>query len=125
MIGAQIGVSGTTVKRVDRLAREAPELVLKVAAGEISVKTALRQVARRNDTIAATEPRTYAIDADLRRLENSIMASWNKCPIEQRTRLLRGLQILVRDLIAEYHSMRSPPPTERNPFDRHQTVKAS
>ena len=36
LIGAQLGISGTTVKRVDRLAREAPELVPKVATGPSS-----------------------------------------------------------------------------------------
>jgi hypothetical protein len=45
VIGATIGVSGTTVKRVERLAREVPERLPKVAAGELSVKDALRQPA--------------------------------------------------------------------------------
>src|SRR5262249_57237725 len=48
LIGAQFGVSGSTVKRVDRVAREAPELLAKVAAGELSALKALREVAGRH-----------------------------------------------------------------------------
>ncbi len=62
-IGAQIGVSGTTVKRVDRLAREAPELLPRVAAGELSVKRALREVAQKAEKDARGHHYSPALQA--------------------------------------------------------------
>ena len=53
LIGSQFGVSGSTVKRVDRVAREAPELLAKVAAGELSALKVLREVAWRKTHDAA------------------------------------------------------------------------
>ena len=47
VVGAQVGVSGATVKRVDRLARMAPDLLLKVAAGQLSAKKALNEALTR------------------------------------------------------------------------------
>ena len=43
-IGKRLGISGATVKRVDRVEREAPELLPKVASGELSATKALKQV---------------------------------------------------------------------------------
>ena len=43
-IGAKLGMSGATVERVDRVEREAPELLPKVASGELSATKALKQV---------------------------------------------------------------------------------
>src|SRR6202040_3898518 len=75
-IGAQIGVSGTTVKRVDRLAREAPDLLPRVARGELSVKRALREVARKHEKAARghqfappTPPERKAVERALHRIE--------------------------------------------------------
>jgi N6-adenosine-specific RNA methylase IME4 len=44
LIGSQLGMSGVTVKRVDRLEREAPEMLPAVARGEMSAVRALREV---------------------------------------------------------------------------------
>src|SRR5713226_8330927 len=43
------GRVGATVKRVDRLARLAPDLLLKVAAGQLSAKKALNEALTRTD----------------------------------------------------------------------------
>jgi hypothetical protein len=103
VIGAHLGVSGATVKRVDRLAREAPELLPKVAAGEISAKKALLQLAvLRHPT--ATTARTvgpFHVEPDVRRLQRTIRAEWTRCPSEHRPAFLYGLQQVFRELIAE------------------------
>jgi hypothetical protein len=104
MIGAQIGVSGTTVKRVDRLAREAPELVARVAAGELSVKMALREVAigRHGPLViqnAAGMP--FCADRSLRRLQQYVRSEWIKWPCESRVRFLDGLEHVLRELIRD------------------------
>lgn len=44
VIGKELSMSGATVERVERLAREAPELIEKVAKGETTVTKALREV---------------------------------------------------------------------------------
>ena len=43
-IGKKLGISGATVERVDRVEREAPELLPQVASGELSATKALKQV---------------------------------------------------------------------------------
>jgi ParB-like chromosome segregation protein Spo0J len=107
-IGAQIGVSGTTVKRVDRLAREAPELLPRVATGELSVKHALREVARKQERDArdhhfgAPVPsEAEAVDRTLHRIEQLIRSEWNKCPAGQRARFLHALQMQVQKLLPD------------------------
>ena len=118
LIGAPLGVSGTTVKRVDRLAREAPELVPRVAAGELSVKKALRLATLpRHEAATASGPRSYDVDSDVRRLEHSITNSWIRCPATSRAKFLRGLQTLLRDLISEYQSERAQRPPENAVLD--------
>ena len=109
-IGAQIGVSGTTVKRVDRLAREAPELLPRVAAGELSVKRALREVAQKAEKDArghhyspalqaASEAET--VDRALHRIEHLIRAEFGKCPAGQRAKFLHTLQLQIQTLMPE------------------------
>jgi len=109
-IGAQIGVSGTTVKRVDRLAREAPELLPRVAAGELSVKHALREVARKSEKDARDHRYTpaahaaseaEAVDRALHRIELLIRGEWGKCPAGHRAKFLRALQLQVDRLMPE------------------------
>jgi len=126
VIGAQLGISGTTVKRVDRLAREAPELVPRVAAGELSVKKALRlaTLPKHDPAGVVAGPRPYDVDSDVRRLEHTITNSWIRCPIVARARFLRGLQTLLRDLISEYQTDRTQRPPDSSGLDR-QAAKAS
>jgi len=109
-IGAQIGVSGTTVKRVDRLAREAPELLPRVAAGELSVKHALRELSRKSakDTHgqgytpgAQAESDVEVVERALRRIEQLIRTEWRKCPSGQRARFRQILQMQVQKLMPE------------------------
>jgi ParB-like chromosome segregation protein Spo0J len=113
-IGAQIGVSGTTVKRVDRLAREAPELLPRVAAGQLSVKHALREISRRSpkDTPgdghapgAHTASEAEVVDRGLQRIEQMICHEWGKCPSGQRARFLRTLQMQVQNLMPDQRVM--------------------
>jgi ParB-like chromosome segregation protein Spo0J len=107
-IGAQIGVSGTTVKRVDRLAREAPELLPRVAAGELSVKHALREVSRKSERDARghhyapgaqAESEAESVDRGLHRIEQVIRAEWGKCPSGQRAKFLHALQLQLQKLM--------------------------
>jgi hypothetical protein len=109
-IGAQIGVSGTTVKRVDRLAREAPELLPRVAAGELSVKHALREVAKKAEKGAhgqgyapGAHPKSEAevVDRALQRIEQLIRTEWRKCPSGQRARFAHTLQMQLEKLVPE------------------------
>ena len=111
-----IGVSGTTVKRVDRLAREAPELLPRVAAGELSVKQALRDVAKRT---AGSESERQALmlhfstDRASRRLNNLIREEWRKWPPDQREEFLRTLQLQLRKLLSEYAGSSGSPQAPR------------
>jgi ParB-like chromosome segregation protein Spo0J len=107
-IGAQIGVSGTTVKRVDRLAREAPEMLPRVATGELSVKHALREVARKQEKDARGHhfgplppSESEAVERSLHRIEQMIRAEWGKCPAGQRAKFLHALQMQVEKLVPE------------------------
>jgi len=92
IVGASLGISGSTVKRVDRLARHAPALLPRVAAGEISVKQALRDLA-----LVRREP------AHLQRV---LAAEWGKCPAGQRSRFLKALEDLIDELGREHASSR-------------------
>ncbi len=120
LIGKQIGVSGTTVKRVDRVAREAPELLTRVAAGEMSVKQALRLVVRRTDG-PLTEPQElstpvipvpdplFSLEPAKQRLERLLQSEWQKWPRERRASFLHALQVNLHRLIQE-HSASGPSP---------------
>jgi len=110
LIGAQLGVSGSTVKRVDRLAREAPELVPKVAAGELSVKRALRQVVKSSSNGFGARPSqandaakyTLSVDHVVRDLEFTIRAEWEKWPRQDRAKILGALQRQLSELIQAF-----------------------
>ena len=124
-IGAQIGVSGSTVKRVDRLAREAPELLSRVAAGELSVKRALRELPNAPDHPTSSAPsKRFTVDAATARFEQAIRQECVKCPQEQRMDLLRNLQRRLQTLIREEMDAASetrssaPFDPDRNPLDR-------
>jgi hypothetical protein len=103
LIGARLGVSGTTVKRVDRLAREAPELVRKVASGELSVKKALGQITIEThaDAQGSRQVEALQVQRDVKQLERTIKATWGRCPIEHRAKILYALQAVLRQLIEE------------------------
>ncbi len=108
-IGKLIGVSGTTVKRVDRVAREAPGLLPKVAAGAISVKQALRVIARKSAEGAqgagapvAAGSGTFSVDRAKQRLEHLLLDEWKKWPRERRAVFLHALQLQLNRLIGEY-----------------------
>jgi ParB-like nuclease family protein len=109
-VGALLGVSGTTVKRVDRLAREAPELLPRVAAGEISAKKALRQAAINGHGRLGKQKEqatVFPVDLALGRLHRAVNTEWAKCPQKHRPELLRGLQQLLRELLYDYKSVNS------------------
>jgi hypothetical protein len=106
VVGAWIDVSGTTVKRVERLARNAPELLQKVASGELSVKTALKR------TTNAPEPAHGRIDETatsfdriLQHVWKAIKAAWTLCPMEYRARLVARLQRQLGELGSEAVSL--------------------
>jgi ParB-like nuclease family protein len=103
-IGAYLGVSGTTVKRVDRLAREAPQLLPKVAAGEISVKKALRELAAQHAEVRGHKDQSFVMDVALGRLERVVRTEWNGWPVKHRERFLRALQHLLRELAYDHRS---------------------
>jgi hypothetical protein len=122
VIGAQLGVSGTIVKRVDRLAREAPELVQKVAAGELSVKKALAQVAsQRHASGKWRAPWRLQSDSGAQRIQQRIRTAWADCPIEYRAAFVTGLQNVLRELIAEQNAAREARVAD---FDRQLVSKA-
>ena len=107
-VGAMLGVSGTTVKRVDRLAREAPEMLPRVAAGEISAKKALRQAAINGHGRTVKQKdhgMAFPVDLALGRLHRAVNTEWAKCPQKHRPELLRGLQQLLRELLYDYKSV--------------------
>jgi ParB-like chromosome segregation protein Spo0J len=112
VIGAQIGVSGTTVKRVDRLMRDAPELVPKVAAGELSVKKALGQIhAKRSlqPQEAPPDAEAFHVDAALRRLRQVVKSEWVEWPRAHRRQFLWALHQQLQDLLQEYRSTTGAP----------------
>jgi hypothetical protein len=104
VVGAQLGVSGATVKRVDRLARVAPNLLLKVATGELSAKKALQEaLAGQSDDLLPRQsvPERFFVDHVVERLGRTIKAEWRKCPDECRSQLLDGLRQQLRELAQE------------------------
>jgi hypothetical protein len=121
LIGAQFGVSGTTVKRFDRLAREAPELIPKVAAGELSVKKAL-QLAARND-LSSMRDRNWQVEQDVQRIQQVIRTAWARCPLENRVTFLVGVRSIFRELMTEYKDGKSS--DEDGRLDHEKTPKAS
>jgi hypothetical protein len=110
VVGALLGVSGSTIKRVDRLARLAPEFVSKVAAGEVSVKKALREVAARS-TAACVVPKMvkaskrttgFSVPAALHDLQDLLRGEWGTWPIRYRSAFLDGLRCVLHDLEEEH-----------------------
>jgi hypothetical protein len=128
LIGAHFGVSGTTVKRVDRLARWAPELVPKVAAGELSVTKALLQLdsPRRafKATTAGRSGDAVHVDGQIQRIQKTLMAEWVRCPIEHRKTFLLKLQAVFREFIVERAGTTGLRPAGSNPVDP-KAIKAS
>jgi ParB-like chromosome segregation protein Spo0J len=116
VIGLLLGVSGTTVKRVDRLAREAPELLLRVAAGELSAKSALRDLAKRagrtafaNRTVARKpDSQSFLLNPALRRLHDRIWGEWERWPREARAKFLTALERELHNLMRD-HAIASGP----------------
>lgn len=97
VIGRKAGVSGSTVKRVERLARIAPELLKQVAAGELSVTTALRRVDHPLGGCKANfEP--FRLHQAEHRLRELVINEWVKWPAEYRHRFAELLRCTVQDL---------------------------
>jgi hypothetical protein len=111
LIGSQFGVSGSTVKRVDRVAREAPELLSKVAAGELSALKALREVALRKSGDSSgheEETKPFSVEPAVRRLRHSVETEWVKVPLTHRRSFLYGMQQIFRELLAEHSAASAP-----------------
>jgi ParB-like chromosome segregation protein Spo0J len=125
-IGAQVGVSGSTVKRVDRLAREAPHLLAKVASGELSVRHALCDMVKKSSEPAADSkrPALFTLDGAVKRLEHMIRDECRRCPREHRIELLRSLQKQLQKLMRDDLAM-SDARTGKAPFDMQDAVRAS
>ncbi len=98
---------GTTVKRVERLMRVAPELVPRIAAGELSVKQALKAAVRQGHLSS------FGAQADsgvvLRRLTQAIRREWDDCPRAIKRRFLYELREQLRELIREYKESAADP----------------
>jgi hypothetical protein len=79
----------------------------RVAAGELSVKHALREVARKSEkgtpghgyALPASEAET--VERALHRIEQVIRAEWGKCPLGQRAKFLHGLQLQLETLMPQ------------------------
>jgi hypothetical protein len=114
VIGASLGISAATVERVDRLAREAPEMVPQVAAGQVSVKKALQAVAVRRHSESSVPSRTSVdVDSLVRRVQQQLRGHWENCPLRQRAALLYGLQQVLRQFIDDQESMMGARPAGR------------
>ncbi|MBM3779610.1 MAG: hypothetical protein FJW23_15465 [Acidimicrobiia bacterium] len=111
VIGEQIGVSGATVKRVDRLVRLAPALLPKVAAGQLSVSKALHmalaQQPPEEKASRAAQGTPFAVAIASRRLRSAIRSEWSRWPREHRERFLNALKLELQDLIYEATVVRS------------------
>jgi hypothetical protein len=138
-IGAQLGVSGSTIKRVERLARESPALIEKVASGQLSVKRALRDLTAREGS-SQSGPRAVLprntddhrngsgpakgmrapLDRLLRRVELSVKAESEKWPRDERPKLIEELQQELVDLVRAF----SLNARRRDVPVRHATVRA-
>jgi ParB-like chromosome segregation protein Spo0J len=107
-IGAQIGVSGDTVKRVDRVVSLMPELLPKLAAGVLSANKAARLIPvvrkPRTGVNAAAPPTrpTFIVGAASRRFRALIRQEWAGWPSEHRSEFLRFLRLELRELVYAY-----------------------
>jgi hypothetical protein len=114
-VGAQIGVSGSTVIRVNRLAREAPHLLHRVAAGELSVKRALRSIAPADAADGRTD---FVFDRAVTHTTRIMREAFLKCPREERRPFLLALDSQLQRLLREEIGLRLPgvemaaPPSE-------------
>jgi hypothetical protein len=112
VVGTLLGVSGTTLKRVDRLSRIAPELVARVAAGTLSAKRALREIDSKTadesekppplqTTATVPNPPTFMTEPAVQRLRQMVRAEWAQWPVRHRGAFLYGLEQTLRELINE------------------------
>lgn len=109
VIGALLGVSGATVKRVDRVARLAPALLPQVAAGTLSASKALQSAEVKTPRVGSyavadttTSSPVFAASAAARRLRSLIKAEWRAWPRHYRTQFLRALQLEMHELVYEH-----------------------
>jgi ParB-like chromosome segregation protein Spo0J len=110
VIGAQLGVSGGTIKRVERVARQQPELLPQIAAGALSAAKATRQI-RAPQLVRAQKPGINPPPATLlhalefnataatRQLRSLIRQQWLAWPHDHRLQFIRALQAEVHDLV--------------------------
>jgi hypothetical protein len=105
VIGAQIGVSGSTVTRVDRLAREAPHLLHRVAAGELSVRRALRIIVPAD---SADRRKGFELDRAVAHATRIMREEFLKCPHHERRSFLLAVDSQVQRLLHEEISLRRP-----------------
>jgi len=107
VIGQQVGVSGSTVKRVDRLARIAPELLRQVAAGELSVARALQQALHSDDS-SGQAPKHYSpsfvLEPAIHSLRELITNEWTKWPVDHRQRFVEAVRGVLQELDGSAHS---------------------
>jgi ParB-like chromosome segregation protein Spo0J len=104
-IGAQVGVSGSTVKRIERLARDAPQLLPRVAAGEMSVRRALRETVQRVAPVGvpeSVEAPALAVERATSQICRLAREACERCPRELREELLLRLQREIRQLLQRY-----------------------
>jgi hypothetical protein len=112
VIGRQVGVSGSTVKRVERLARLAPELLKQVASGELSVTKGLRRV----DPLLGgpkVDSDSFRLHQAERRLRELVINEWVKWPAEYRRRFADLLRSTLQDLTLGAISRTAPGPKGR------------
>jgi ParB-like chromosome segregation protein Spo0J len=109
-MGALLGVSGTTVKRVERLARMAPEMVSRVAAGELSVKRALRDASMRSTANnvpilerASASAHVFSPEFATHRLQQMLSGEWAKWPVRHRASFLEALGQTL-DVLSHEHN---------------------
>jgi ParB-like chromosome segregation protein Spo0J len=110
VIGAQLGVSGGTIKRVERVARQKPELLPQIAAGALSAAKATKQIGAQrpvsaqkpgiNPTPAALLYATeFSVTAATRQLRHLVRQQWLAWPHDHRLQFIRALQAEVHDLV--------------------------
>jgi ParB-like chromosome segregation protein Spo0J len=111
VIGRQAGVSGSTVKRVERLARVAPELLKQVAAGELSVAAALRRVDPPFGRRANSQ--TFTLRQAEHRLRELVINEWVRWPAEYRRQFADLLRSTLQELTLGAISRTAPGPKAR------------
>jgi hypothetical protein len=121
VIGRQVGVSGSTVKRVERLARLAPQLLQQVAAGELSVTRALKQGLHQlgpplHDHQA--RPHSFHLQPAGQRLRELVIDEWAKWPTEYHQRFTEILRCIVQDLTAGSMSQSAQDHDSKNDTDQ-------